>query len=59
MSDEYCTVVYRIRGDKAVFDDWWKTIHPLFLSDHQPVSVVAVSVGDLIEKLDQLMELRP
>lgn len=51
MSDEYCTVVYRICGDKVAFDDWWKTIHPLFLSEHLAVSVIAVSRGDLLAKL--------
>lgn len=49
---EYYTVVYRIDGDNAAHDAWWKTIHPLFMKDNIPISVSAVSKADEMTRLD-------
>ena len=51
---EYLTVVYKINCDKTVFDEWWATMHPLFLKREAPIQITAFSKGDVISELDEL-----
>jgi hypothetical protein len=48
----YYTVVYRVDGDKAAHDAWWQSVRPLFMSDSEPVAIIAISKADEVRRLD-------
>ncbi len=54
MTIRYYTVVYRVDGDKAAHNAWWQAIRPLFMSDSEPVSIIAISARDEVERLDHV-----
>ena len=53
----YYTVVYKVDGDNAMHDEWWRSIQPLFMTDGQPISVTAISKADEMTRLDRIREI--
>lgn len=52
--EEYCTVVYRIKGGRVAAQAWWELVHPLWMAE--PVGVIAVARFDAIEQLDAVKD---
>lgn len=49
---EFYTVVYRVEGGKRQNDEWWQSVHGLFLSDG-PVSITTIAAGDQLNELEE------
>ena len=52
MTVTYYTAVYRVDGDAAKHNEWWKSIRSLFMAHDAPVSVTAISKADEMTRLN-------
>jgi hypothetical protein len=58
MSTEHYTVVYRVSGDRDVHNEWWQSLHPLFLLDGDvAVKITVISKADEIARLENIRDI--